>query len=198
MISIHAPTRGATIVNIKYITNVLFQSTLPQGERQAFSVIPLVTSPISIHAPTRGATPMSKLSSANSLFQSTLPQGERQLSGSPYLMISSDFNPRSHKGSDVLPPSVSPHKSTFQSTLPQGERHNKYIIDNMIVHFNPRSHKGSDIIYYICAAYAVISIHAPTRGATYYFSDDGMSEKISIHAPTRGATSRNGFAIAGP
>ena len=33
-----------------------------------------------------------------------------------------------------------------------------------------------------------ISIHAPTKGATYYGSGCGQELKISIHAPTKGAT----------
>ena len=34
----------------------------------------------------------------------------------------------------------------------------------------------------------MISIHAPTRGATKDIEVDMLSSKISIHAPTRGAT----------
>ena len=34
----------------------------------------------------------------------------------------------------------------------------------------------------------VISIHAPTRGATWQTNEMQKSHKISIHAPTRGAT----------
>ena len=36
-------------------------------------------------------------------------------------------------------------------------------------------------------AYAV-SIHAPTRGATYQEGTGGVLSFVSIHAPTRGAT----------
>ena len=34
----------------------------------------------------------------------------------------------------------------------------------------------------------IISIHAPTRGATAYVRKTGLGRDISIHAPTRGAT----------
>ena len=37
-ISIHAPTRGATTKVAEFITDLVFQSTLPQGERLSFSV----------------------------------------------------------------------------------------------------------------------------------------------------------------
>ena len=55
-ISIHAPTKGATMIGAKMMRTTGFQSTLPRRERQGqnttYSVIPL----ISIHAPTKGAT----------------------------------------------------------------------------------------------------------------------------------------------
>ena len=37
-------------------------------------------------------------------------------------------------------------------------------------------------------SHTVISIHAPTRGATYDCSFGVEQASISIHAPTRGAT----------
>ena len=36
----------------------------------------------------------------------------------------------------------------------------------------------------------MISIHAPTRGATEWFRTLHKLAKISIHAPTRGATAK--------
>ena len=54
-ISIHAPARGATLVNDLAGVCGLFQSTLPQGERHlSFLLFPV-----------------------SGIFQSTLPQGER-------------------------------------------------------------------------------------------------------------------------
>ena len=126
MISIHAPTRGATKVH--------------PDKRQVRS--------ISIHAPTRGATTIITRSLLILVFQSTLPQGERPNSrtwfrwftyfnprshkgsdfdGNVYLSFSGDFNPRSHKGSDGA--DLSAFKDYY--------------------YFNPRSHKGSDC--YKCA-----------------------------------------------
>ncbi len=60
-------------------TVILFQSTLPQGERP--SLYPILEPPpqISIHAPARGATEMCRGN----------------------LILLRDFNPRSRKGSDV-------------------------------------------------------------------------------------------------
>ena len=79
----------------------------------------------------------------------------------------------------------------FQSTLPREERLSKVDAEMVInKHFNPRSHERSDghrrIKLHPCIQ---ISIHAPTRGATYDTASKLWAEKsISIHAPTRGAT----------
>ena len=54
--------------------------------------------------------------------------------------------------------------------------------------FNPRSHERSDPnrlqVFPVC----FISIHAPTRGATFSGCSSLTGSAISIHAPTRGAT----------
>ena len=145
------------------------------------------------------------------LFQSTLPQGER-LRSLLRVCCNLDFNPRSHKGSDSFLMAItilnwiSIHaptrgatfifltynsQSKFQSTLPQGERPSYHTILHLIIYFNPRSHKGSDhngFLYYLVV---VISIHAPTRGATLIVCVARYTSTISIHAPTRGATCGN-------
>ena len=58
-------------------------------------------------------------------------------------------------------------KIIFQSTLLQEERQSMWEQNQPI---------------------ALISIHAPTRGATGYKCIISLKHKISIHAPTRGAT----------
>ena len=61
----------------------------------------------------------------------------------------------------------------------------------MRIHFNPRSHERSDNVKDSTARDSIISIHAPTRGATYDgLKDIETADVISIHAPTRGATPR--------
>ena len=98
------------------------------------------------------------------------------------------FNPRSHEGSDypapftiATTPDISIHAPTrgatmfclvmhlssrFQSTLPRGERLVAARTAMMHCNFNPRSHEGSDTLADSVRVYLVISIHAPTRGAT--------------------------------
>ena len=79
MISIHAPAKGATMVDIDFISRILisihapakgatlqpykwqqgcsaFQSTLPRRERPPFAFEKCLQSGISIHAPAKGAT----------------------------------------------------------------------------------------------------------------------------------------------
>ena len=191
-ISIHAPTRGATKTTLQANLEFIgFQSTLPRGERRVLLRFLLFLVNISIHAPTRGATLMitanldeipdfnprshegsdyASLSdtASGAKFQSTLPRGERRLRavavdgeggisihaptrGATYHCCLSasweyNFNPRSHEGSDF---------SFLES-------------ENIQFHFNPRSHEGSDMSRKSLARSAIrISIHAPTRGATF-------------------------------
>ena len=98
------------------------------------------------------------------------------------------FNPRSHEGSDLV-----------------GSGPWRYPPD-----FNPRSHEGSDDGVKNWEQNLTISIHAPTRGATFRILVPNLCKRfqstlprgerlldtilahltkiISIHAPTRGAT----------
>ena len=143
----------------------LFQSTLPQGERLPnwCSMLRLLYfnprshkgsdlighsvkdfRPISIHAPTRGATPLPSSYRQVHRFQSTLPQGERPKSWSGSA-IPVKFQSTLPQGERQCRATTRKLHNLFQSTLPQGERHmslsNRYTI-------------------------LIISIHAPTRGAT--------------------------------
>ena len=142
---------------------------------------------ISIHAPTRGATYCVKRAITLGKFQSTLPRGERPTVSIPLFT-----------------------QLGFQSTLPRGERRVLTQTHPHRQHFNPRSHEGSDIRKPYLIIKRVISIHAPTRGATFfpckfvYYSSNFNPRShegsdvynlvsrtgidISIHAPTRGAT----------
>ena len=98
---------------------------------------------VSIHAPTRGATELSWKQLIALMFQSTHPRGVRHRQprrGSRRVC----FNPRTHEGCDVLLRLMS-------------FRH---------LSFNPRTHEGCDHGWRAVYQYVVVSIHAPTRGAT--------------------------------
>ena len=209
-ISIHAPTRGATsFFDIRDHQNK-FQSTLPRGERLWLAMKLFHLGWISIHAPTRGATNPNPTNRLLEEFQSTLPRGERRgicgcFAGCTQISIHAptrgatavimtkldymtDFNPRSHAGSDKWAKKQLNAYGIFQSTLPRGERPTSYPDCQRDRNFNPRSHAGSDYYFHFTILSLDISIHAPTRGATIKINCYNDLSDISIHAPTRGAT----------
>ena len=78
------------------------------------------------------------------------------------------FNPRTHTGCDNIYKTADVTRWRFQSTHPHGVRLSLPIFTSKV---------------------SFISIHAPTRGATWLSEMKNMAMQISIHAPTRGATS---------
>ena len=149
----------------------LFQSTLLQEERQHQRVMGSQKLRISIHAPTRGATNWGLIQKVRLIFQSTLLQEER-----PGLSAKQDFG----------------HQ--FQSTLLQEERLNTlWSVDDHDGFQSTLLQEERPYNFYPFRCYIKISIHAPTRGATFSCKNPEWRHIISIHAPTRGATiSRNG------
>jgi hypothetical protein len=139
--------------------------------------------------------------------QSTLPHGERpswRSISSAFLIAPAwgttppphpdpcgghGFNPRSRTGSDLLSGALKAPKGMFQSTLPHGERQGARLMSDILL---------------------IVSIHAPTRGATSVNTASGwqnwrfnprsrtgsdrrapaaqLQTLVSIHAPARGAT----------
>ena len=98
-ISIHTPAWGATLITDMFLFLLIFQSTLPRGERPENPLLICRTVGISIHTPAWGATTVDEVLPENTTFQSTLPRGERR---SMYVTIRNyiDFNPHSRVGSD--------------------------------------------------------------------------------------------------
>ena len=165
---------------------------------------------VSIHAPTRGATFWSTSSDYRGMFQSTHPHGVR-LEQDITIQSRGCFNPRTHTGCDRCTKrwqrawTVSIHAPTrgatrFPGTIKKPKRC-----------FNPRTHTGCDpvklgirhppILFQSTHPHGVrhitfgciktshlVSIHAPTRGATGPYVYRGRAGVVSIHAPTRGAT----------
>ena len=145
---------------------MIFQSTLPQGERRYLWPEMVRVIKISIHAPARGATchrggckyrkqyfnPRSRKGSDIASretyffirrFQSTLPQGERH-TGASAVDVDNPFQSTLPQGERLLLSVSFVPSSIFQSTLPQGERREPYSNTLTSLHFNPRSRKGSD------------------------------------------------------
>ena len=210
-ISIHAPTRGATEQNYYTRNETIFQSTLPRGERRALDKRADENRRISIHAPTRGATvlevakyPVKPISIHAPTRGATTPRVRVQKIR-PHISIHAPTRGatmiRRRRASD----------GEFQSTLPRGERRSATWSTPDTAGFQstlPRGERLGGIDYHIPVH--VISIHAPTRGATAagtffvvsvrFQSTLPRGERrrcrqkcrrnvaISIHAPTRGAT----------
>ena len=166
LISIHAPTRGATILCNHRGLVFGFQSTLPREERQTMrklTIAELNFNPrshersdrvesslersinISIHAPTRGATEYLGIQENPKGFQSTLPREERHMS-----------------------PEELAELQEFQSTLPREERrflwHWLCLIILLFQSTLPREERQRNCQRW--CNFRSISIHAPTRGAT--------------------------------
>ena len=142
-ISIHAPTRGATKKAILQREKQAISIHAPTRGATVFRRAERNSCRISIHAPTRGATIPNIDIPDVAGFQSTLPREERL----------------------SFPCNISFHL-IFQSTLPREERQTMRKLTIAELNFNPRSHERSDGIVLTVNMIFVISIHAPTRGAT--------------------------------
>ena len=142
VISIHAPTRGATKSTRSHSESRRFQSTLPREERQnrgiAMSLVFFYFNPRSHER----SDPAGRLDLFRQRFQSTLPREER-LSLPEQWDQRMYFNPRSHERSDDscrymrLLFKISIHAPTRGATQPGEIRNDSW-------YFNPRSHERSD------------------------------------------------------
>ena len=210
LVSIHAPTKGAT-----YIEEILPNDTV-----------------VSIHAPTKGATHVDIHLNCIVGFQSTLPRRERR-QGIKLGVRPVCFNPRSHEGSDdyntvlrrVVKVSIhAPTKGATPSVRwllillfvsihapTKGATFHLSAVTADMSCFNPRSHEGSDRHrptskingmlfqstlprrerrrFWICF-HSHTSCFNPRshEGSDYVSGLHNHAGKVSIHAPTKGAT----------
>ena len=146
IISIHAPTRGATFCSQnQHHAGIISIHAPTRGATQTPPPNRLTPHPISIHAPTRGATIL--LPDAFSAVTYFNPRSHKGSDDQKdiLVLIEDDFNPRSHKGSDTGGSGCCPgykisiHAPTRGATM------------------SPPALSGTG---------KQISIHAPTRGAT--------------------------------
>ncbi len=153
---------------------------------------------------------MASIRSGIGEFQSTLPREER-LFHNCFEHVFNYFNPRSHERSDTMPTPIKLSRSHISIHAPtRGATSSVVCLNSSMRNFNPRSHERSDSSRrsnHKCKANfnprshersdggapsddiaLIISIHAPTRGATHTLLHQRHIHSISIHAPTRGAT----------
>ena len=123
IISIHAPTRGATMVGCcLHFNHIYFNPRSHERSDNLRKQFPYNV-PISIHAPTRGATGSGNAANGFKIFQSTLPREERP-GGKTLTDTTTLFQstlPREERQSRPYNFSIT---SRFQSTLPREERQN--------------------------------------------------------------------------
>ena len=190
-VSIHAPTRGAT-------------PPLRPGR----------SSPaVSIHAPTRGATSAGYVHFLRPVFQFTRPRGARpgcthilQFPGTPFqftrprgarlpvptrVSLTRSFNSRAHAGRDTIHCQCRSRSRLFQFTRPRGARRALRMLSPQTNQFQFTRPRGARLGPVLLLAVGVVSIHAPTRGATPLVGIEYDAIMVSIHAPTRGATLRH-------
>ena len=203
-VSIHAPTRGATLTaGLAVMFVIKFQSTRPRGARPQGRGAHLRAHPVSIHAPTRGAT---YLPSATPVpmraFQSTRPRGARPAAGFSAGSAGAVFQstrPRGARPTQGLRPllhrSVSIHAPTRGATA----WHSRPSAPRLFQSTRPRGARLR-VVPLECAV-AAVSIHAPTRGATLDMQtaealEDGFQSTRPRGArpdPARGARRGHGF-----
>ena len=146
-----------------------FQSTHPHGVRPSpDGGFKLNNTLVSIHAPTRGAT--TTLVVVLCIF---------------ILGVSIHAPTR---GATLEERHIDAKVESFQSTHPHGVRRLSVPSSSPWSSFNPRTHTGCDIGFSQPIAVHIVSIHAPTRGATNWVLWLMVHWFVSIHAPTRGAT----------
>ena len=99
------------------------------------------------------------------------------------------FNPHTHKGCDKMRSCVSYALVLFQSTHPRGVRPFFHFMRLFVLKFQSTHPRGvRPLPSADFDALGMVSIHAPTRGATSPYEDEYQKYYVSIHAPTRGAT----------
>ena len=163
-VSIHAPTRGATVPYVFYKEYQKFQSTHPRGVRRTNTDICHISTMFQSTHP-RGVR-LALLNNVSNivLFQSTHPRGVRR----KYMYRLRQFirfNPRTHEGCDRSSQKDFGTLLKFQSTHPRGVR-----------------------LYGTCRACSTknVSIHAPTRGATAHTEMEFSKEILFQSTHPRG------------
>ena len=102
------------------------------------------------------------------------------------------FNPRTHTGCDLLGKVLTTRLYSFQSTHPHGVRQSQALTPHAWHRFQSTHPHGVRPCDMGSKPFPlVVSIHAPTRGATSPSLSPRIRIRVSIHAPTRGATRGN-------
>ena len=141
-----------------------FQSTRPREARRVRQVVWSMSS-VSIHAPTRGATQSPLVLHRLCCFNPRAHE-RRDPFRHRSLRWFYSFNPRAHERRDLFSEKTN-DSVLFQSTRPREARLLTLSLPLSQLGFNPRAHERRDVGAKKRQQYSKVSIHAPTRGATY-------------------------------
>ncbi len=163
MVSIHAPTRGATGCSQATVSDWVFQSTRPRGARPypPLSFDCRMCFNPRAHA---GRDLKNLIKTTGKMFQSTRPRGARRGELNQQHAHHVSIHAPTRGATD--PFSSLDSVTEFQSTRPRGARLMSYVKSRRSSSFNPRAHAGRDVISMTKQSIDEVSIHAPTRGAT--------------------------------
>ena len=147
VVSIHAPTRGATTDSgCARIRRKSFRSTPPR-EGRLFHRLALFYWPlVSIHAPTRGATFIPVLLSVDFAVSIHAPTRGATLATPRKARFPSGFDPRPHARGDFLTASHAAKPSLFRSTPPREGRPRRLHLPECRSSFDPRPHARGDTL----------------------------------------------------
>ena len=192
------------------LSRMMFQSTLPRGERQPWPAIAVACVLVSIHAPAWGATMTLKPLRPSREFQSTLPRGERpELSArnKPSTEFQSTLprgeRPRTQSracrslggalraervGVSVAAESLR-KKREFQSTLPRGERPPCGDTETALLMFQSTLPRGERPLMNMQRLKVTAFQSTLPRGERPQHTNSSCANlSVSIHAPAWGAT----------
>ncbi len=189
VVSIHAPTRGATASAVPGRVWFVVSIHAPTRGATALCLVYYQRGEVSIHAPTRGATRLHNCGHDVDAVSIHAPTRGATCRRGPNRRGGRGFNPRAHAGRDSAQTHVLSPVDGFQSTRPRGAR--RLLCELVPLHRSVSIHaptRGATSRRGAPARCCRVSIHAPTRGATVRDAVRGGVRGVSIHAPTRGAT----------
>ncbi len=198
-VSIHAPARGATGRESDcYLIFDMFQSTRPRGARPGFpSRSPTRTSGFNPRARAGRDGLTNPVEQMRFEFQSTRPRGARPTRVRGESPSTSGFNPRARAGRDADrargdpdPRPVSIHAPARGATRAWAPRRPG------ATSFNPRARAGRDRPAQSLVSISYTFQSTRPRGARPAANKaEGLPALVSIHAPARGATLLSAYGI---
>ncbi len=165
-VSIHAPVRGATTSESPGRTRAGVSIHAPVRGATRSSCRPAGLSRVSIHAPVRGATREERCSRPARRFQSTRPCGARRIFRLSHVVARVVSIHAPVRGATAVLLYVVTHERVSIHAPVRGATHTHCNEQPLSHSFNPRARAGRDRGSRFRWHGCIVSIHAPVRGAT--------------------------------